>query len=375
MNKKKIIFFVNSLKFFLSHRINLAKTAFDNNFEVIIVASMDIDQIPDNFKNYNFINLNIRGSGFNFINEIKNIYKINQIINRYKPEISHFITIKSIFYASILSKKFNTKNIVISFTGIGSISSDRSLKTIIFKFFFSFFIEKLLNKEKLKIIFQNKDDQNFINNIYKFKKVNSFLIKGSGVDLNIYNYKKLKNKEKINFLFASRLLVDKGIKEFISASNKILNDGYEVTFTIVGDVDKLNPSFININVINSWVNNINKFFHGYQKNIIKSLEYSDIVVLPSYREGFPKILIEASAVGRPIISTNVPGCRECVVNNLNGYLVEPKSNFSLYLGMKKILSNLDNLEKMSLESRKIAENNYSIEKVNKKHLEIYKSFF
>ena len=80
-------------------------------------------------------------------------------------------------------------------------------------------------------------------------------------------------------------------------------------------------------------------------------------------------------MGRPIISTNVPGCRECVVDNLNGYLVEPKSNFSLYFGMKKILSNLDNLEEMSLESRKIAENNYSIEKVNKKHLEIYKSFF
>ena len=143
MNKKKIIFFVNSLKFFLSHRINLAKTAFENNFEVIIVAFMDVDQIPDNLKNYNFINLNIRGSGFNFINEIKNIYKINQIINRYNPEISHFITIKSIFYASILGKKFNSKNIVISFTGIGSISSDQSLKTIIFKFLFSFFIKKL----------------------------------------------------------------------------------------------------------------------------------------------------------------------------------------------------------------------------------------
>ena len=76
----------------------------------------------------------------------------------------------------------------------------------------------------------------------------------------------------MNFLFASRLLVDKGIKEFIFASNKILNDGYEVTFTIVGDVDKLNPSFININIIKSWTNNVNKFFYGYQKNIIKFLK-------------------------------------------------------------------------------------------------------
>ena len=200
------------------------------------------------------------------------------------------------------------------------------------------------------------------------------MIKGSGVDLNKFNYRKMQKKKKINFLFASRLLVDKGIKEFLFASNKILDDGYKATFTIIGDVDKLNPSFINHNIIKSWTNK-NKFYYGFQKNVSKFLEISDVVVLPSYREGFPKLLIEASAIGRPILTTNVPGCKECVINNINGFLVMPRDKLSLYEGMKKIFSNLDNLEKMSLESRKIAENNYSIEKVNKKHLEIYKSFF
>ena len=184
----------------------------------------------------------------------------------------------------------------------------------------------------------------------------------------------MQKKKKLNFLFASRLLVDKGIKEFLFASNKILDDGYNATFTIIGDIDKLNPSFINLKLIKSWINN-NKFYYGFQKNIIKFIEYSDVVVLPSYREGFPKLLIEASAIGRPILATNVPGCKECVIINTNGFLVKPRNKLSLYEGMKKIFSNFDNLEKMSLESRKIAENNYSIEKVNKKHLEIYKSFF
>ncbi len=374
MDNKKIIFFVNSLKFFLSHRINLAKTAFNNNFQVIIVACKDIEKIPENLKNYKFIHLDIRGSGINIINEMKTIYTINLIIDKYKPNICHFITIKSIFYASILNRKFKFRNIVISFTGIGSISSNTRFKTVIFKKIFSIFINKLLNLENLKIIFQNKDDLNYIYNLNKFNRNNSYLIQGSGVDLSKFYYRKLIKKKKLNFLFASRLLVDKGIKEFLLASNKILEDGYKATFTIIGDIDKLNPSFINLNIIKSWIND-NKFYYGFQKNIIKFIEYSDVVVLPSYREGFPKLLIEASAIGRPILATNVPGCKDCVVNNINGFLVKSRNQLSLYEGMKKIISNLDNLEKMSLESRKIAENNYSIEKVNKKHLEIYKSFF
>ncbi len=374
MDNKKIIFFVNSLKFFLSHRINLAETAFNNNFKVIIVACKDIEKIPENLKNYKFIHLDIRGSGINIINEIKNIYKINLIIDKYNPHICHFITIKSIFYASILNRKFKSRNILLSFTGIGSISSNTRLQTVIFKKIFSIFIKKLLNLKNLKIIFQNKEDFNYVYKLNKFNQNNSYLIKGSGVDLNKFNYRKMQKKKKMNFLFASRLLVDKGIKEFLFASNKILDDGYNATFTIIGDVDKLNPSFINQNIIKSWTNK-NKFYYGFQKNVSKFIERSDVVVLPSYREGFPKLLIEASAIGRPILTTNVPGCKECVINNINGFLVKPRDKFSLYEGMKKIFSNLDNLEKMSLESRKIAENNYSIEKVNKKHLEIYKSFF
>ena len=159
----------------------------------------------------------------------------------------------------------------------------------------------------------------------------------------------MQKKKKMNFLFASRLLVDKGIKEFLFASNKILDDGYNATFTIIGDVDKLNPSFINQNIIKSWTNK-NKFYYGFQKNVSKFIERSDVVVLPSYREGFPKLLIEASAIGRPILTTNVPDAKNAR-SNINGFS-KAEDKFSLYEGMKKIFSNLDNLEKMSLESRK-----------------------
>ena len=201
MDNKKIIFFVNSLKFFLSHRINLAETAFNNNFQVIIVACKDIEKVPEKLKNYKFIHLDIRGSGINIINEIKNIYKINLIIDKYNPDISHFITIKSIFYASILNRKFKSRNILLSFTGIGSISSNTRLQTVIFKKIFSIFIKKLLNLKNLKIIFQNKEDFNYVYKLNKFNQNNSYLIKGSGVDLNKFNYRNMQKKKKNEFSF------------------------------------------------------------------------------------------------------------------------------------------------------------------------------
>lgn len=374
MHKKKIIFFVNSLKFFISHRLSIAEIAYKNNFDIIIVAKKDLDVLPSSFENFKFINLNIRNSNINIFNEIKNIFLIRNIIHKHNPYICHFITVKSIFYASLLYKSLRDVNLVISFSGIGSISLNKNIISIISKKLFLLVVVKILSFKNIRIIFQNSDDKKFIQKSYNFSEDKSFIIPGSGVNLDNFSFKKLIKKNKINFLFASRLLIDKGLHEFIKASNKLLDEDFSVTFTIIGEIDKLNPSNIDFKIIDIWNDNKNKFYYGYQKNIKKYIESSDVVVLPSYREGFPKILIEASSIGRAILTTDVPGCKECVVNNTNGILVKSNDYVSLYKGMKKLALNIDKLQVMGRNSRNIAEKKYDIAIVIEKHLLIYNSF-
>jgi len=374
MKKKKIIFFINSLRFFLSHRINLAEITFNNNYDVIIVAKKDINSIPQHLKKYKLIDLSIRNSNLNIFSEIQNLKFITNIIKEHKPDICHFITVKSIFYAALLHRKLRNTKIVLSFSGIGSILSNKKITSFISKIIFLKSIKKILSLKNIRIIFQNEDDKNFIKKNTNFLDYKSYIIPGSGINLNDYSYKKIKKKNNVNFLFASRLLLDKGLQEFIDASQLILDNKYDATFTIIGEVDTLNPSSININKVNEWKNEDSKFYHGFQSDIKEFLEYSDIVVLPSYREGFPKILIEASAIGRLILASNVPGCKDCVEDGVNGFLFEVKSYKSLYEGMVKLINNKINFDIMSINSRKIAEKKYDISIVNKKHLMIYNSF-
>ena len=366
MSRKKIIFFINSLSFFISHRINIAEKVFENNIEVIIVAKKDLQTIPSEIKKFKFIDINIRDP--NFFTEIKNIQLIKKIIQEHKPSFCHFITVKSIFYAAIIKKSLQNTNVVLSFSGIGSIASNKKILSFFSKIIFFSLLKNI------RLIFQNYDDQKLIMNYYNFPNHKSYIIHGSGVDLEEFSFKKIIIKENLNFLFASRLLLDKGLLEFIKASQKILDNGFNATFTIIGELDKSNPSKINLKEIHKWIDDKNKFFYAYRKDVKKFIEYSDVVVLPSYREGFPKILIEASAVGRAILTTRVPGCKDCVNENVNGILVNPKDYLSLYEGMNKILNNKDNLERMSYHSRKIAEKKYDINSVNKKHIMIYNSF-
>lgn len=374
MNKKKIIFFINSLKFFLSHRINLAETTYNNNYEVILVAKKDLNSIPPHLKKYKFIDLNIRNSNLNIFSEIKNLIFIKKIIREHKPNICHFITVKSIFYAALLHKEFQNTKIVISFSGIGSILSNKKITSFLSKKIFLKSIKKILSFENIRIIFQNEDDKNFIKEHASFLDYKSYIIPGSGINLKSFSFKKILKKNHINFLFASRLLLDKGLLEFLDASQLVLDNKYSATFTIIGEIDTLNPSSIDIKKVNKWKNGVDKFYFGYQNDIKKFIEYSDIVVLPSYREGYPKILIEASAIGRLILATNVPGCKDCVEDGINGFLVEVKSHKSLYKGMIKLMNSKTNFEMMSINSRKIAEKKYDISAVNEKHLMIYNSF-
>ncbi len=377
IKKKKILFVVNSYKFFKSHRISIAKKLYKLGYDVNLICKVDIE-IPQEEKNflniYDFRLLNINKNPLNFITDI---FRFKKIVNKINPSHIHFISIVPILLATINRKFLSSFKVIISFSGLGYFAINKNFFTFLFNKIFYFLLKKLFLLDNVKVIYQNKDDLYLINKKIKLDNYPFIIIKGSGVDLEEFNYSSIKRKNTIVFTLISRILRDKGIAEFFEAT-KLLNNiktknNKKIIFNLIGDYDFNNPTSLKEKDVNNWSKLDNNFYLGFKNDIKESIEKSDVIILPSYREGMPKILLEASAVGRAIITTNVPGCRDCVIDNFNGKLIEPRSSESLKKAILFFINNINEINIMGLNSRKIAEKEYSLEGVILKHINIYEN--
>ena len=237
---------------------------------------------------------------------------------------------------------------------------------------FFLILYKIALNGKAKVIFQNDDDKKLFleNNIINNSQ--TFLIRGSGVDLNKFYYE-VESISSIKVIFLGRLLKDKGITEFIDSARLTRNIHPEIKFFVVGDSDYNNPSSISNEQILSWKDEGIVEFLGYKKNINEILRKANIVVLPSYREGLPKVLIEAASTGRSVVTTNVPGCRDAIINNKTGLLVPVKDSEALHKAIVRLALNNDLRLKFGKNGRKFAEMEFSIDDVVKKHFHLYEN--
>ena len=296
----------------------------------------------------------------------KTIFKIYYLYKKVKPNICHLITIKPILYGSLIAHLFSKLSLVISISGLGYIFSDRRLSSNIKEMIISVIYKLAFNQKRIKVIFQNKDDQEKLINITKLSKKNTILIPGSGVDLN--KFRPRINKDRRIVLFASRLLTSKGIKDFVESSKHVKG----AKFVVSGKFDFDNPDCIDPKYI--FENQEKGLIEYWGENIDmeKIINKSSLVVLPSYYgEGLPKVLIEAAACGKPIVTTNHSGCRDAIINRKTGFMVPIKNPLILSKYIQKILDNKELRIAMGKEARLFAERKFSINKVVEKHLNIY----
>ncbi|WP_201765750.1 glycosyltransferase family 4 protein [Treponema primitia] len=222
------------------------------------------------------------------------------------------------------------------------------------------------------VIFQNDEDRKvFINNNI-IEKNQSYKLKGSGVDLDVFKYKSESADKKIRVLFTARMLRDKGVIELVDAA-LILKDSYQdkVEFLLCGDIDD-NPRSLTRSELEALSDGTYIKWLGHRTDIQEILEESHIFAFPSYYgEGIPKSLIEACAAGRPIITTNSIGCKDTVIDGYNGYLVPIKNSKILAEKIKLLIDDKSLRKTMGENSRKLAEINFSLKSVIETHLEIY----
>ena len=367
---KKILFIVNVDWFFISHRLPIALAAQKNGYSIHIATQ--ITNKYEDLKKYGFIihKLKIDRSSTSFIGSFKIFQEILEIYRLFKPDIVHLVTIKPVLIGGMASYFVNYKQkIVMSISGLGFIFISKGLKSKIRKFLIFFFYKLVFMHSHLKVIFQNKNDFNDLRAFTNISENKIVLIPGSGVDLKVFKFYEIPSGEPI-VLFPSRLLKSKGIYEFVAAA-KILKN--KARFVIVGKHDVGNRDCIEMIELKKWESDGIVEFWGESNNMPYIFSQSSIVVLPSYREGFPKSLLEAAASGRAIITTDVPGCRECIKNEITGYLVPPFDSFAISKKVNYLLNKPELIKIMGKKARSLAEEKFDVNKVVLTHLDIYDS--
>ena len=332
-----------------------------------VVAIAPEDKYSCEFIKYDieFISIKLSRKGYNVFNELYLIIQLYKIYRRICPVIIHQFTIKPIIFGSIAARLAGTSKIINSITGLGYAFQQgwiiRKITMAIYQI--------SLNSTLIDNIFQNPDDMDeFIKNKISHTN-NSHLIRSSGVDTALFTHiQYTQSTSKIHFLFLSRMLFDKGLNELKEAVSLLTEQTTNFTLTLAGEIDKGNPRSVSEAWMKESFDSPCCEWIGYEEDIVDLFEKVDVVILPSYyREGIPHCLIEALAASKPIITTDMPGCREVI--HENGILIPPKNSNALFNAMLEMV-HTDSLQRWGQNSSKLA-SKFDINLVNQQTLIVY----
>ena len=375
MLKKKpsILIVANCFWYIYNFRLDLIKLLKSYGYQIIVIAPSDsyknlVKEHVDEVKDWNLS----RGS----INPFLEFISIWQLIILYKkinPELIHNFTIKPSLYGGIAGRILGQKIVISHITGIGPSFFGFSKVIRILSYLmqpiyrFSFY-------KNSKLIFHNKDDLEIFINKRICRKESACVIYGSGVDMQKFKNNKIKEIfcNPIQVLFPARIIREKGFIELFETCVELWNEGYIFKLNIAGEIDSENKSSLTKKELINISQNENIIFSGKVNNMKAIYSKADIVVLPSWREGLSKSLIEAASMSLPIITTDVPGCREIIKNNINGILIPRRNKFLLKQALKKLIKNPKLGITYGSKARQIVKDKFELSIINNQIFNLYK---
>ena len=371
--KKKLFIVVNQDWFFLSHRLPIGVAAKDAGYDVTIVS--EDTGVSDKIREAGLktIDLPINKAGTNIKDEIKTFFFLYKLFRREKPYIVHLVGLKTMLWGSLACRLAGVKAMVSAVCGLGVLFDEEHAHS-----FMTRSILKVLrithNKKRLSVIFQNNDDKAIFMNAKIMKKEQCAFTNGSGINLQNYDYTPEPTGGLIKIIFTARMVEDKGTMVLIDAAKKLETEYRgKVQFLLCGGLDT-NPNGITKEMLESRCDGEYIQWLGHRKDVLELLKQSHIMAFPSwYREGLPKSVIEAEAIGRPVVTTDSVGCRDTVVDGKNGFMIPIKDSDALATALKKLIDNPELRQTMGKNAREFAVSKFDINDVVKVHLDIYKA--
>lgn len=368
----KIFMFVNVDWFFFSHRLPIAKAAKKNNVDMSVYA--DLTQVQDKNHNEGYILYQspIRRTSKSVFHVIFEFFKSYLIIKKDKPDLIHAVTIKPIIILGLVARLTSTP-FVGAVSGLGPAFQVNRLYRKIRLRLIVWVYRLIFENKKARIICQSENDRDVLVNHGIALSANVSLIPGSGVDVEVYSPKKKRPDCEKYVLMSSRILSDKGVKEYCLAAQIVREKlGHEVKFKLSGMIDTHSPTFISESELTNLTVRCGVEYLGNRKDMPELLASTLIFVLPSYyAEGVPKVLLEASASGVAVVTTDHPGCRDAVIEGETGLLVATRDTDSLAGAVMKLLENRVLLSQMGSNGRALVESTYRDSEVVDRHYRLY----
>jgi len=297
--------------------------------------------------------------------------EIPRVIRQVKPDLLHAATTRPVLYGGMFGRLLGVPSIVLSVTGLGYLFIGKTLSTAILRGLGVIAYRFALRQNNATTIFENPADRDeFVRRGFVRSEQTCVLV-GGGIDLDEYVQALEPETKNPLVIVAGRLLKDKGIVEFVEAAKTLNLRGVRARFALVGDVDPGNPSTLDISTIKQWVDDGHVEWWGWRKDMSVVYGQANLVCLPSYREGAPRTIMEAAAIGRACVVTDVPGCRDVVVDGVTGRLVPAQKVAPLADALQELIEDGDLRREMGAAARRYAEREFSNEKRAKEMIRIY----
>lgn len=370
----KMIFLLNEDAFFVSHRFELGVAAQEQGWEVIVAAGANSRAAQDKIRaaGMRFEPISFDRGGRSAVRDARTLREIGALYRRERPSIVHHVTIKPVLYGSTVARALGVPAVVNAVSGLGFVFLDPSWRGRVLRLGIERAYRFALSHPTSATIFQNEDDRSVFVERRLVVPERVRLVRGSGVDMTRFRPAPIPIGEPVVVLPA-RLLWDKGVGEYVEAIRILRQRGIRARFALVGAAGGTNPASIPQADVESWVREGIVEWWGHRSDMPEVFRSAHLVVLPSYREGMPLSLLEASACGRPSVTTDVPGCRDAIVAGETGWLVPVRDASALADAMSEAISLRHELERRGEAAAIRAKREFDRAAVVDQHLELYRT--
>jgi glycosyltransferase involved in cell wall biosynthesis len=368
----KALFLVTNDWYFCSHRLPLARRLRDAGAEVFVMTRLNHNEEDLRGEGFRVLSWHIASGSLNPFREMFALWEVIRVYRKVQPNLVHHIALKPVVYGGLAARFCGGISSVNVIAGLGHVFASQSRRMRVLRRVLLALFRYVLQGKNTVTIFQNEENRDYLIKIRAVRKEHSLVIRGSGVNVQEFSPHPEPGGVPVVVL-VSRMLWDKGVGDFVMAAEILRSQSISARFVLVGDPDPGNPACIRVAQLRAWAGSGAVEWWGYQKDMPAAFAQSSIVCLPSYYgEGVPKVLIEAAACGRAIVTSDIPGCREVVRDGVNGLLVPMRDPEALARALKILLEDPARRASMGTRGREIAVREFSEELVINQTMATYR---
>ena len=369
--RKKILYLVTEDWYFASHRLGLARLVRDAGFDVAVGTRLNRWRGALENEGFAVFDIPFERSLRYPWRDVAAVQVINRVIREHRPDVLHLVSMKPILLAGLVTRREAGPVAIAAFTGLGYLFTSRDTLARVVRPVVAAALKRIMQRTDHWALVQNEDDFSVLSRHGITQRSRARVIRGAGVDVAAFIPVEEEPGDQLTVLLPARLLVDKGVREFVAAAGRLRRAGAQARFVLVGAHDRDNPGAVGQAELDRWLQEGVVEWLGHRDDMPDVLRRAAVVCLPSYREGLPKSLLEGAACAKPLVATDVPGCREICIDGETGLSVPPHDANALAGAIGRLLDDAVLRRRLGTCARELVLRDFSLERIAQETLDLY----